>query len=328
MDSSGKDEQSIRDTLASSQQARYQGRPEVKQSDINEIFICDGHGNEILKGKLYLGDFLSASEPMKTELQSLNVTGIINCTMDSKSDCFHTNIEYIRVAVNDNESAHIDPYFIGCCNFIEKHIKQGGSVLLHCQAGASRSASIVIAYLIKCHQLSLEEAFKLSKQRRILTSPNTGFWRQLKDFELNCLQQSHQSISNGASENNNETTLLISFDENWCRRSCADFNMDGGQNIAETITKHNEITQRKVLDAGLDYVLGRGILNSDVQWFKFICDHVEKSIPYLHDVMFVDTTGDFFDTWCCEFKRPKLRSLLIDLGADESSSLFMDTITE
>ena len=43
-------------------------------------------------------------------------------------------------------------------------------VLVHCLAGVSRSVSMVIAYFIREHALSDEEAFSLVKSRRKIVS--------------------------------------------------------------------------------------------------------------------------------------------------------------
>lgn len=42
-------------------------------------------------------------------------------------------------------------------------------------AGVSRSATIVIAYLMKKRKLSYDDAFKFVKTRRVIVWPNDGF---------------------------------------------------------------------------------------------------------------------------------------------------------
>lgn len=53
-------------------------------------------------------------------------------------------------------------------------------VLVHCNAGVSRSSSVVIGYLIKRMGYSFDDAFKLVKSKRECIQPNAGFIRQLK----------------------------------------------------------------------------------------------------------------------------------------------------
>ena len=56
-------------------------------------------------------------------------------------------------------------------------------MLVHCHAGISRSATIVIAYLMKALSMTLEEAYKLVKSRRPRIKPNQAFISQLMEYE-------------------------------------------------------------------------------------------------------------------------------------------------
>lgn len=60
---------------------------------------------------------------------------------------------------------------------------RNGKILVHCQAGISRSATICIAYLIKKKRIRMEEAYEFVKSRRQLISPNFNFMTQLMEFE-------------------------------------------------------------------------------------------------------------------------------------------------
>ena len=58
-------------------------------------------------------------------------------------------------------------------------------VLVHCKEGVSRSASIVISYLMKSRNMKLNETLEYVKNRREVVDPNSGFKEQLKEFEKN-----------------------------------------------------------------------------------------------------------------------------------------------
>lgn len=66
--------------------------------------------------------------------------------------------------------------------------ESGGRVLVHCQAGISRSATICLAYLIHAQRVRLNEAFDFVKRRRQVISPNLAFMGQLQQFETDVLR--------------------------------------------------------------------------------------------------------------------------------------------
>ena len=70
------------------------------------------------------------------------------------------------------------------CQFIDGHRRRGGSVLVNCAQGKSRSSSLVIGYLLwsRTHS-SYEEALADVKSKRGIAEPNPGFEKQLRAFE-------------------------------------------------------------------------------------------------------------------------------------------------
>ena len=49
------------------------------------------------------------------------------------------------------------------------------TMLVHCGAGVSRSATVVIAYLMVKEQIGVEEAMAKVKAKRKCVDPNSGF---------------------------------------------------------------------------------------------------------------------------------------------------------
>lgn len=90
----------------------------------------------------------------------------------------------MNVYVTDIESESIDTYFEEVYKFIHEAMNsENARVLVHCAFGVSRSATLVIMYLMKNFQISYEEAFEYTKQCREIVDPNEGFKNQLIKFE-------------------------------------------------------------------------------------------------------------------------------------------------
>ncbi|KAG0066593.1 hypothetical protein BGZ89_007109 [Linnemannia elongata] len=64
-----------------------------------------------------------------------------------------------------------------------------GKALVHCQLGVSRSASLVIAYVMRARGMGLTEAYDFVKQRSGVISPNMSLMYQLAEFEKGLKKQ-------------------------------------------------------------------------------------------------------------------------------------------
>ncbi|EDR25171.1 dual specificity phosphatase DUPD1, putative [Entamoeba dispar SAW760] len=67
--------------------------------------------------------------------------------------------------------------------FIDENIKRKRVVLVHCECGVSRSASIVIAYMMKKYDMTYKDALNFVSSKRKCVFPNRGFEQQLLQFE-------------------------------------------------------------------------------------------------------------------------------------------------
>jgi protein-tyrosine phosphatase len=79
--------------------------------------------------------------------------------------------------------ADLAAHFEKCLQFIRGAVRSGGSVLVHCAMGVSRSATIVTAFVMWWLRLPFEPALKFVQKCRPFACPNDGFRRQLQEFQ-------------------------------------------------------------------------------------------------------------------------------------------------
>ena len=127
---------------------------------------------------LYLGNIKDAQSAAK--LKSLGITKVLSIINESQLLKYSDNIEHKLINVADIPRQNIIQYFGECLMFIDDNNKK---VLVHCYAGVSRSATIVIAYIMWKNQLDYAEASKYLERIRPIIFPNYGFVRQLEIFD-------------------------------------------------------------------------------------------------------------------------------------------------
>ncbi|XP_066454815.1 dual specificity protein phosphatase 13A-like [Eleutherodactylus coqui] len=144
---------------------------------------------------LYLGDLSTANN--RYELWKLGITHVLNAAhgrrySEGHPDFYGASITYHGVPANDLPEFDMSKYFYLASEFIHKALSTPGArLLVHCVVGISRSATLVLAYLMIHHQLSLVQAIQTVQENRWI-SPNSGFLRQLLHLDEK-LQQTRQN---------------------------------------------------------------------------------------------------------------------------------------
>ncbi|KAF9579834.1 dual specificity phosphatase 12 [Lunasporangiospora selenospora] len=126
------------------------------------------------------GLFLSGSQAAQNReiLNENGITHVIQVT-DILTPKFPGEFIYKLITVPDLDETNLIKHFAATYKFIQEAIDNGKKVLVHCMAGASRSVTIVCAYLMKTKQISTEEAIALVRELRPIADPNNGFRAQL-----------------------------------------------------------------------------------------------------------------------------------------------------
>uniref|UniRef100_A0A8C4VH48 Dual specificity protein phosphatase n=1 Tax=Gopherus evgoodei TaxID=1825980 RepID=A0A8C4VH48_9SAUR len=119
----------------------------------------------------------------RRELARLHITHILNASHSKwrgGAEYYEgTGIRYLGIEAHDSPSFDMSPYFHPSADFIHQALSErGGRILVHCAVGVSRSATLVLAYLMIRHRMTLVEAIKTVKDHRGII-PNRGFLHQL-----------------------------------------------------------------------------------------------------------------------------------------------------
>jgi protein-tyrosine phosphatase len=124
--------------------------------------------------KLYLCDYNSATK--YAELCSLGIKQILTVGNGMLHRTEELRTKYIPIEDRSNEN--IKQYFTEAFEFINRDV-----TVVHCQMGISRSATIVIAYLMS-GGMDINYAYRYVKLRRPFINPNSGFTEQLITYSL------------------------------------------------------------------------------------------------------------------------------------------------
>ncbi|XP_072247188.1 dual specificity protein phosphatase 13A-like [Leuresthes tenuis] len=138
------------------------------------------HGDEVWPN-LFLGDMFMSHD--KFGLWQLGITHVLNAShgklcCKGSDDFYGTTVKYHGVPANDLPTFDLSPFFSPASEFIHEALTSGGKVLVHCAVGVSRSAALVLAYLMIHHHFSLLSSICCVQQNRWIF-PNRGFLRQL-----------------------------------------------------------------------------------------------------------------------------------------------------
>ncbi|XP_018116364.1 protein phosphatase Slingshot homolog 1 isoform X2 [Xenopus laevis] len=168
---------------------------EYKEYIDNEMLLILGQMDKasLIFDHVYLGSEWNASN--LEELHSTGVGYILNVTREI-DNFFPGMFAYHNIRVYDEETTDLLSHWNDAYHFINKAKKNNSKCLVHCKMGVSRSASTVIAYAMKEYGWSMEKAYNFVKQKRSVTRPNSGFKRQLLEYEgiLDASKQRHNKL--------------------------------------------------------------------------------------------------------------------------------------
>ncbi|KAM4033394.1 dual specificity phosphatase 29 isoform 3-T3 [Anomaloglossus baeobatrachus] len=145
------------------------------------------HVDEVFPN-LYIGDEKTALD--RYGLEKNGFTHVLNAAhgrwnVDTGAEYYSDmNIEYYGVEAADLPSFDLSQFFYPAAEFIHMALNKSNiKVLVHCAMGRSRSASLVLAYLMIYEKMTVVDAItQVLKHRCIL--PNRGFLKQLRQLDI------------------------------------------------------------------------------------------------------------------------------------------------
>ena len=132
---------------------------------------------------LYLGEIYHSSNI--DFLKKNNIKHILTileypCVLSHYSE--FNDIKFKHICIRDRPYVDITRYLTECIDFIKSAHNIGENVYVHCAMGISRSASIVIAYIMETQNVEFDIAFNYVRFKRPQVYPNFGFVCQLIDY--------------------------------------------------------------------------------------------------------------------------------------------------
>ncbi|CAG5123930.1 unnamed protein product [Candidula unifasciata] len=161
-------------------------------AELENIITAPSAGLTLYPGRaydeVYDGIFIGEGDSAQSIscMRRLGVTHVLNAAQGT--DIFHVNtsqatytrakLYFLGIEATDFINFDLSKHFLTAANFIEAALQAGGKVFVHCVQGVSRSATLVIAYLMIKKHMTVQEALRLVREKREIC-PNPGFLQQL-----------------------------------------------------------------------------------------------------------------------------------------------------
>uniref|UniRef100_A0A8D2AZW7 Serine/threonine/tyrosine interacting like 2 n=1 Tax=Sciurus vulgaris TaxID=55149 RepID=A0A8D2AZW7_SCIVU len=130
----------------------------------------------------------------KGRLKRLGITHILNAAHGTgvyTGPEFYTGLEiqYLGVEVDDFPEVDISQHFRKAAEFLDEALlTYRGKVLVSSEMGISRSAVLVVAYLMIFHNMAILEALMTVRKKRAIY-PNDGFLKQLRELNEQLMEE-------------------------------------------------------------------------------------------------------------------------------------------
>ncbi|RNA03395.1 Dual specificity phosphatase [Brachionus plicatilis] len=145
--------------------------------------MLSANSSSIIEPYLHLGDSYLNSNPHLAPV--FGYTHVLNITSEISPNWLLLLMlkKYKQIPADDNFYYNIRLNFEEAFQMIDEARQTNGKILVHCAMGISRSATIVIGYLMSRYKMSLFSAYNHVKSKRSQINPNKHFMRTLEIYE-------------------------------------------------------------------------------------------------------------------------------------------------
>ncbi|KAM8817383.1 serine/threonine/tyrosine-interacting-like protein 2 isoform 1-T2 [Rhynchonycteris naso] len=169
------------------QRALVQDRQEAPRNEVDEVWP-----------NVFIAEKSVAVN--KSRLKRLGVTHILNAAHGTgvyTGPEFYSglDIQYLGVEVDDFPEVDISQHFRKAAEFLDEALlTYRGKVLVSSEMGVSRSAVLVVAYLMIFHHMAVLEGLMTVRKKRAIY-PNDGFLRQLRELNEKLMEERDEDDS-------------------------------------------------------------------------------------------------------------------------------------
>jgi len=131
---------------------------------------------------LYISDLWTATHI--PTLTSLGITHRLSIQLESiepPPNSFALKTKCIPL--QDKSEARLWMYMDSVVDWLSEALTEGGTVLVHCIWGKSRSVAFVVAFLMRTQGMTVDQALACIQEKRPIAKPNVGFMQQLRLYE-------------------------------------------------------------------------------------------------------------------------------------------------
>lgn len=165
----------------------YNGIPKnnpTRMEDVSDFTAFFNHiqnlieePTEILTG-IYLGNAYNSCN--YSTFEYYNIKNVINVS-DDLPNYFEDQSRYLNIKIKDDSQHHIYDYIDTILHFFNEiqPIDKDNAVLIHCYMGSSRSACVILLYMVHFCGYGVDSALKVIKEKRPVVNINKNFLEDL-----------------------------------------------------------------------------------------------------------------------------------------------------